>query len=147
MTSVMSKLIGLLMGGAPLNPAFEVPKDVGVPTVYENDEMEFALADVLSVTLGFLFDNERGMRAPHGVMHFMMGGGTPLTGQEMQMYQWPVTQAIYKQHPQLQAIELERDELMGLKRSQALTTDTLPFLNRQYEKYGKTVKLKFDLKK
>jgi hypothetical protein len=79
-------------------------------------------------------------------MHFMMGGGTPLSGQEMQMYQHPVTQAIYKQHPELQAVENEREELMTLKRSQALTTDTLPFLTRQYEKFGKTIKLKFDLK-
>lgn len=144
--SALNALMAMLLGGGPQgvkDPVLTMPVDPDVPLVYNSDTKEFPLADILSVTLGFLFDNQRGMLAPHGVMHFLMGGGPPLNEIEMQTFQHPVSEAIYDQHPLLRDIEHEREELMALRYSRALVSDTIPFLERQYARYGKTITLKF----
>lgn len=139
----LKNLMTLLMSGGLQPPPLQMPK-MNVPMVYPSNEMEFALTDILSVTLGFLFDGPRGMEAPHSVMHFMMGGGPALTGNEMQTFVLSVSEAIYQQHPALRELEVELPKLRELIMD--LSQDVSPnmkWVKDQEAKYGAKLKLKF----
>lgn len=141
--TVLQDLMKLLLSGGMAPPPLHMPK-MNVPMVYPSNEMEFALTDILSVTLGFLFDGPRGMEAPHSVMHFMMGGGPALTGNEMQTFVPSVTEAIYQQHPALRELEPElpklRDMVMDLSQDISLN---MKWVKDQEAKYGAKLTLKF----
>lgn len=84
---------------------FLSPNDTGLfPKVL--DEKEFLFEDVLSVTSGKLLNKAGSMKCVHDIMHYMMGGGEPLTNTEVQIYAYPVADAICEQHPFLKEIDV-----------------------------------------